>query len=211
MTDVLVFAAMSALWCLSELWIGLRHRAADRSRDDGTLVRLVLVVGGGMVVAMLVSIWLPGRLPPAWQPTLLWGGCALMLAGMLLRWWSIRVLAGFFTVDVTIAADHRLIRSGPFRWVRDPSYTGRLLTVLGLSVCARQLAGAAGRRGPDLAGLASAHPPRSRSSIRPMRARRGVCCRACGDVASGRRGRPTRAVTPRPGVKLSRPAHSPFA
>ena len=151
---------MSALWCLSELWIGLRHRAADRSRDDGTLVRRVLVVGGGMVVAMLVSIWLPGRLPPAWQPTLLWGGCALMLAGMLLRWWSIRVLAGFFTVDVTIAADHRLIRSGPFRWVRDPSYTGRLLTVLGLSVCARQLAGAAGRRGPAGAGPAPAHPRR---------------------------------------------------
>lgn len=58
-----------------------------------------------------------------------------MFAGMLLRAWSIRVLAGFFTVDVTIAADHRLIRSGPFRWVRDPSYTGRLLTVLGF-LCA---------------------------------------------------------------------------
>ena len=41
MTGVLVFAALSALWCLSELWIGLRHRAADRSRDDRTLVRLV--------------------------------------------------------------------------------------------------------------------------------------------------------------------------
>lgn len=135
MTGILVFAAMSMLWCLSELWIGLRHRAADRSRDDGTLVRLVLVIGGCVVAALLVSIWGPGRLPPAWQPTLLWGGCALMLAGMLLRWWSIRVLAEHFTVDVAIAADHRLIRSGPYRWVRHPSYTGLLLTVFGF-LCA---------------------------------------------------------------------------
>lgn len=176
---------MSALWCLSELWIGLRHRAADRGRDDGTLVRRVLVVGGGMVVAMLVSIWLPGRLPPAWQPTLLWGGCALMLAGMLLRAWSIRVLAGFFTVDVTIAADHRLIRSGRFRRVRHPSYTGLLLTVLGLSVCARQLAGAAGRRGPAWQAL--------RRRIRRVPGRvSGLCARdtasASGPVVTSRRG-----------------------
>lgn len=116
MTGVLVFAALSALWCLSELRIGLRHRAADRSRDDGTLVRRVLVVGGGMVVAMLVSIWLPGAAAPDVAADAAVGGCALMLAGMLLRAWSIRVLAGFFTVDVTIAADHRLIRSGAFRW-----------------------------------------------------------------------------------------------
>ena len=184
---------MSALWCLSELWIGLRHRAADRGRDDGTLVRRVLVVGGGMVVAMLVSIWLPGRLPPAWQPTLLWGGCALMLAGMLLRAWSIRVLAGFFTVDVTIAADHRLIRSGPFRWVRDPSYTGRLLTVLGLSVCARQLAGAAGRRGPAVAGRSPAHPRGGTRIERRVPGRlSGLCARdaasASGPVVTSRRG-----------------------
>ncbi|WP_394002532.1 methyltransferase family protein [Luteimonas sp. WGS1318] len=131
MTGILVFAALSALWCLSELWIGLRHRAADRSRDDGTLVRLVLVVGGCISAALLVSIWLPGRLPPAWQPTLLWGGCVLMLTGMVLRWWSIRVLAEHFTVDVAIAADHRLIRSGPYHWLRHPSYTGLLLTVFG--------------------------------------------------------------------------------
>ena len=184
---------MSALWCLSELWIGLRHRAADRSRDDGTLVRRVLVVGGGMVVAMLVSIWLPGRLPPAWQPTLLWGGCALMLAGMLLRAWSIRVLAGFFTVDVTIAADHRLIRSGAFRWVRHPSYTGLLLTVLGLSVCARQLAGAAGRRGPAVAGRSPAHPRKGTRIERRVPGRvSGLCARdaasAAGPVVTSRRG-----------------------
>jgi protein-S-isoprenylcysteine O-methyltransferase len=135
MTGILVFAAVSALWCLSELWIGLRHRAADRSRDGGTLARLVLVIGGSVSVAFLVSVWQPGRLPPAWQPALLWSGCVLMLAGMLFRWWAVRVLARHFTVDVAIAADHELIRRGPYLHLRHPSYTGLLVTFLGF-LCA---------------------------------------------------------------------------
>ncbi|MFL6586615.1 MAG: methyltransferase family protein [Luteimonas sp.] len=131
MAGILVFAALSVLWCCSELWIGLRHRASDRSRDAGTLARLVLVIGGCVTVALVVSIWPPGRFPPAWQPVLLWSGCTLMLAGMLFRWWAIRVLAEHFTVDVAIAADHKLIRSGPYRTLRHPSYTGLLVTFVG--------------------------------------------------------------------------------
>lgn len=131
MTGILVFAAISLTWCLSELWIGLRHRASDRSRDSGTLARLVLVIGGGVGVALLVSAWSPGRVPAEWRETFLWTGCALMLAGMLFRWWAVRVLARHFTVDVAIAPDHQLIRRGPYRWLRHPSYTGLLLTYLG--------------------------------------------------------------------------------
>lgn len=135
MTGVLVFAALGLMWCLSELWIGLRHRAADRSRDGGTLAKLVLVIGGGVGVALLVSAWSPGRVPPPWQPALLWCGCALMLAGMLFRWWAVHVLARHFTVDVAIAADHELVRRGPYRYLRHPSYTGLLATFAGF-LCA---------------------------------------------------------------------------
>lgn len=135
MTGILVFAALGMLWCLSELWIGLRHRAADRSRDAGTLARLVLVIGGGVGAAVFVALWSPGRLPVAWQPALLWSGNTLMLLGMLFRWWAIRVLAEHFTVDVTIARHHRLIRSGPYRGLRHPSYTGLVVTLVGL-LCA---------------------------------------------------------------------------
>jgi len=135
MAGMLVLAALGALWCASELWIGLRRRATDRSRDAGTLARLVLVIGGGVGAAVFVALWSPGRLPAAWQPALLWGGNTLMLLGMLLRWWAIRVLAEHFTVDVAIAPDHRLIRSGPYRFVRHPAYTGLCTTLAGF-LCA---------------------------------------------------------------------------
>jgi len=38
-------------------------------------------------------------------------------------------------VNVAIAADHRLIDTGPYRYLRHPSYTGALLAFLGLGLC----------------------------------------------------------------------------
>jgi protein-S-isoprenylcysteine O-methyltransferase len=38
-------------------------------------------------------------------------------------------------VAVAIAADHRLIDTGPYRFVRHPSYTGALMAFLGLALC----------------------------------------------------------------------------
>src|SRR3546814_7056360 len=54
---------------------------------------------------------------------------------MGLRWWSSRVLARHFTVDVTIHPDHELVRRGPYRLLRHPSYTGLLVTFLGFALC----------------------------------------------------------------------------
>ena len=38
-------------------------------------------------------------------------------------------------VDVTIGEDHQIVRSGPYRWLRHPSYTGALATFLGFALC----------------------------------------------------------------------------
>jgi protein-S-isoprenylcysteine O-methyltransferase len=40
-------------------------------------------------------------------------------------------------VNVAIAADHKVVDTGPYRLVRHPSYTGALLALLGLGVCER--------------------------------------------------------------------------
>jgi protein-S-isoprenylcysteine O-methyltransferase len=54
--------------------------------------------------------------------------------GLALRWYSIIHLGRFFTVNVAIANDHRLIDSGPYHFVRHPSYAGNLLAVAGFSL-----------------------------------------------------------------------------
>ncbi len=54
---------------------------------------------------------------------------------MILRWYAIFHLGRLFTPKVAIAADHRLIVTGPYRRLRHPSYTGALFVFFGIGLC----------------------------------------------------------------------------
>jgi protein-S-isoprenylcysteine O-methyltransferase Ste14 len=58
----------------------------------------------------------------------------LMSAGIAIRQWAVVVLGQFFTIDVRVHADQTVVERGPYRWVRHPSYTGMLLTFVGLGL-----------------------------------------------------------------------------
>jgi isoprenylcysteine carboxyl methyltransferase (ICMT) family protein YpbQ len=51
-------------------------------------------------------------------------GLLLILIGVVIRWSAVLTLKKYFTVDVKILEDHKLIRSGVFKYVRHPSYFG---------------------------------------------------------------------------------------
>ena len=62
------------------------------------------------------------------------GGAVLAFAGVALRVWAIRILGRFFTFQVGIRPDHRIVREGPYRWVRHPAYAGSVMALLGVSL-----------------------------------------------------------------------------
>jgi protein-S-isoprenylcysteine O-methyltransferase len=64
----------------------------------------------------------------------------LFALGLAIRWWAIVTLGRFFTVDVTIEKDHELVKRGPFKYVRHPSYTGVLLAFVGWALTLRNWA-----------------------------------------------------------------------
>ena len=57
-----------------------------------------------------------------------------MWLGLALRAWSIAVLGGAFRTTVEVEPDQAVVASGPYRWVRHPSYSGLLLIAAGLGV-----------------------------------------------------------------------------
>ena len=124
-------------FALSEAALGIfKHAKAGKSRtveDRGSLRALWLVIAISVSAAYGLA-----QAAPAWRiggaAAALDAGITLFVAGLALRWYSIVVLGRFFTVNVAIAADHRLIDTGPYRFVRHPSYAGALMAIFGLGL-----------------------------------------------------------------------------
>lgn len=53
---------------------------------------------------------------------------SLMVMGLAVRTWAVFTLGRFFTWHVTVQEGQQVIRRGPYRYVRHPSYLGALLT-----------------------------------------------------------------------------------
>lgn len=126
---------LGSLYGLSELALLLakRSRAGSASADDGSLPLLWGVILCSIFLAILAAIFLPGA-NSAFLLRLIPLAAAFFIIGLTLRWYAIIYLGRLFTVNVAIAADHPLIDSGPYRYIRHPSYTGALLVFLGLGI-----------------------------------------------------------------------------
>jgi protein-S-isoprenylcysteine O-methyltransferase len=129
-------AIVGTLWGLSEFLLNLvkRSKAGAVSKDRHS-VGLIWVVN---LAAVAVAIWAAysvpfGRFSNGQIATQI--GCGLFAVGLALRWYAIIHLGRFFTTNVAIAADHRVVDDGPYRFVRHPSYTGAMLAVLGVGLC----------------------------------------------------------------------------
>jgi protein-S-isoprenylcysteine O-methyltransferase Ste14 len=128
---------VALLWAGSEVVIGLTHIAPRRSRKQDRFSGPVLVAF--LFIAVWVGALLGRRLPGAAMTTgrdlAYWLGIALALAGIAVRWYAVITLGRSFTTRVMTRPDQTVVRSGPYRFVRHPSYTGLLMTALGLVLC----------------------------------------------------------------------------
>ncbi len=129
---------------VGEVWLMRGRLSSDTSRqaDRGSLRVLYVTICASIGLA-----WFVGRtvaqarfetlfgFGPTAMRCLLGTGLCIYAAGLALRWTSVIYLGRLFTYDVAIAADHRVIDSGPYRHVRHPAYTGSLLTFVGLGIC----------------------------------------------------------------------------
>jgi protein-S-isoprenylcysteine O-methyltransferase len=130
-----LFIVVCAIWGLSEalLVVFKRSAASSQKRDAGSVVWLNFIIYASIGLGVFAAVNGIGRLGAA-HPALPWVGLSLIVLGLAIRWVSIGTLKRFFTVDVAISADHRLLDSGIYGVIRHPSYLGSIMSFVGLGI-----------------------------------------------------------------------------
>jgi len=133
---------LGLIYLISELLLTVTRRSRSKTgmkQDRSTLGIIWLVIAVSILAGVFVALNFRAAALPYGQIFAI-AGVVLFAAGLLLRWWVIITLGRFFTVDVTIQKDHKLVERGPFRIVRHPSYTGVLLAFVGFALSLRNWA-----------------------------------------------------------------------
>lgn len=127
-----LMAVSLIVWALIELRQALHRRAEARSTDQGSLnvVRLAAIVGALLAVTA-------ARVSAASFPYGPAGAVVSLLfiwAGIALRFWSFQTLGHYFTFAVMTSVDQPVITTGPYRYLRHPSYLGIMLILTGIGL-----------------------------------------------------------------------------
>lgn len=127
----LAFKIVFCAWIFSEIVHSLlsSKNSGAKTQDRGSY----WVVVGAILAAMLAVFLFRSFGAGSFSGTGQYAGLLLAIAGIALREWTIWTLGSHFTVRVQIREKARLVTRGPYSYIRHPSYTGSLLTCVGLS------------------------------------------------------------------------------
>lgn len=135
-TAALILNMCYFIWLVPEIIHTFSHRIKTSSPANDYHSNLVLRLSLG--IAVLLGNWLMrvetwGTI--SWHPVLIFGlGVMLVLSGVAFRWYAIHVLGKYFSVRLGVQPGQTVLKEGPYRWIRHPSYSGSLVTMLGLGL-----------------------------------------------------------------------------
>jgi protein-S-isoprenylcysteine O-methyltransferase len=142
-------------WGISEAVLGIRTRTSKSTgsvRDRGTLRLLWIVILSSITVAFWIGAAAPHNLfggAPWLSPLSL----AVLAAGLILRAAAVITLGKSFSSNVAIHSTQTVLKTGLYRWMRHPSYTGMLVIFLGVGIHTRNWIGLAVAFLPTTAAL----------------------------------------------------------
>jgi protein-S-isoprenylcysteine O-methyltransferase Ste14 len=150
----LLLLVVIAAWGMMELSqrANVQREGATKITGGGDRLVLLACVIITAVLANLTPHVLPGA---AIRPGIaaFAAGLVILVAGLVLRGWSFKVLGQYFTHVVMVSSDQQVIASGPYRVLRHPSYTGVILAAIGIGLTTANWAGLAGLLLVTVAGL----------------------------------------------------------
>jgi protein-S-isoprenylcysteine O-methyltransferase Ste14 len=130
------FQVTLAGWAVFELGLRVRERLGGQgsaARDRGTRALIAVTLGTAIALAVVTGSRLTGpRIADPFKSL----GVIVMWLGLAIRVWAIAALGRAFRTTVEVDPGQAVVSTGPYRWVRHPSYSGLLLIVTGCGLAA---------------------------------------------------------------------------
>jgi protein-S-isoprenylcysteine O-methyltransferase Ste14 len=122
-------------WVLfSVYWeIAARGAVAAKSSESRASRGFHVFLTNAALLLAIAPIHGLGRLWPVSVPIMA-VGLVVEAMGLFVAIWARRHLGRNWSGEITIKVEHELIRSGPYRWLRHPIYTGLLAMYLGVAL-----------------------------------------------------------------------------
>jgi protein-S-isoprenylcysteine O-methyltransferase Ste14 len=121
-------------WAVLELGLRVRERLQGRggaARDRATRVLIAVTLGTAIALAAVAASWATAlRIAGPYRAA----GLIVMWLGLAIRFWAIAALGHAFRTTVEVDPGQAVVSTGPYRWVRHPSYSGLLLIVAGFGL-----------------------------------------------------------------------------
>jgi protein-S-isoprenylcysteine O-methyltransferase Ste14 len=129
MHPVTAISALWGAWVISWALASFWSDPAEKRVSLGAEVRYRVLMIAGAVIFFIPAHGYYGPLR-LWHVnwTQAWIATALTAFGFVFAWWARLHLGRLWSGNITKKADHRVVESGPYGWVRHPIYTGLLIS-----------------------------------------------------------------------------------
>ena len=137
---MMIFILIWSIWFSSEILLNILFRSGNldkKDQDKGTIRVIWITIGVANSLGIIFVILL--KIPISNLFIIPYSGLFLIIFGMIFRFISMWTLGKFFTVHVTIRANHKIKQDGVYKLIRHPAYLGSILSFIGYGISLNNL------------------------------------------------------------------------
>lgn len=131
------------IWIVSEIIIFLltikKDKKEKKTKSPDQLS--IYAVMAGNIIGCLLALFTVEYLQSDISGIAAWAGIIILYSGISFRCYAVGTLKRFFTVAVKIKDGHKIIKKGPYAYLRHPAYAGSILSLLGMQLGIKSLSG----------------------------------------------------------------------
>ncbi len=132
---IIFYYIIILIWLILETLLTIKKGGKGNAdiKDKGTMKLMWLVNPLSLTISysfqFFTDLYIPGS-----EYVHLSVGIILIIIGIIIRYTAVFQLGQYFCMKISVTDNHKLVKSGLFRYMRHPSYTGLAISFLGFGI-----------------------------------------------------------------------------